>query len=59
MNGKILVVIYGIGSLAGLYNVFNCHTNFEKFGWFSSALFAFNAMICQIEINSLKKDKND
>jgi hypothetical protein len=59
MKEKVLVVIYGIGSLAGLYNVFHSNTDFEKFGWMSSALFAFNAMVCQIEIISLKKDKNE
>lgn len=59
MSGKVLVIINGIASLVCLYNVFHSNTDFEKFGWMSSALFAFNAMISQIEINILKKDKNE
>jgi len=55
MNGKILVVIYGVSTLFGVYMFIDSMTHIERFGWFCSFLFSYISMMNQIELNSYKK----
>lgn len=57
MKGKVLVVIYGLGSLMSGFNILNSETNLERIAWCCSFIFAFNTMLSQVEINRLNDEK--
>ena len=57
MKGKVLVVINGIGSLMSGFNILNSVSNLERVAWICSFIFAFIAMLNQVDINRLNDEK--
>jgi hypothetical protein len=58
MSGKFFMVVYIIGVLGSVNNLFNSNSYEERLGWFSAFFYAVSAFLCQIELNQCKK-KND
>lgn len=59
MKDKILVGVDALASLLSLFNVFHSSTQLEKMAWCCSCMFAFIAMMNQIQLNRCQKSEDE
>ena len=55
MNGKVGIFIFAFGLVANVFLVIVTPSGPERTAWLSATIWVFNALMAQIELNSLKK----
>lgn len=58
MNGKVGVFIFAFGLVANVFLAIVTPSGPERVAWMCSTVWVFNALMAQIELNSLKKKYN-
>jgi hypothetical protein len=56
---KFNLIVYTVAMVASLYDAYIANNDFARVGWMCSAIWAFNALMLQFEVNRLKRDNDE